>query len=70
MAPHGKVCKTCAAVQKQNNVKLYPTTTERQCLYGNTCICAYGDELREMGFKAGEIADLKEAVKEWAVARA
>ena len=27
-------------------------------------------ELREMGFKAGEIADLKEAVKEWAVARA
>lgn len=27
-------------------------------------------ELREMGFKAGEIADLKEAVKEWAVPRA
>lgn len=27
-------------------------------------------ELREMGFKAGEIVDLKEAVKEWAVPRA
>jgi hypothetical protein len=26
-------------------------------------------ELREMGFKAGEIVDLKEAVKEWAVPR-
>ena len=27
-------------------------------------------ELRELGFKAGEIVDLKEAVKEWAVPRA
>ena len=26
-------------------------------------------ELREMGFKAGEVVDLKEAVKEWAAPR-
>jgi len=26
-------------------------------------------ELREMGFKAGEIVDLKEAIKEWAAPR-